>query len=179
MNASKTDESNNDSLYSTTSKNREVRSNKMFHGVRELIKRLKEGHKLSQMYEKYPELLQSVSLEDLVFCGMKIEFTDIGKLEEYILPVDPLLFDCFYYLICPEKDAPTFEDNFDPTWGSTYTEGYNKQNHSLYSRAPVLTLNVLFNHNKNNVYPLYIFFADLISNSKSTKLMTPLNKHRR
>ena len=41
VNASKTDESNDDSLYSTGSKNRAVRSDEMFHGVRELRKWLK------------------------------------------------------------------------------------------------------------------------------------------
>ena len=45
MNASKTDESNKDSLYSTASKNCEVRSDEMFHGVRELRKRSKEDNK--------------------------------------------------------------------------------------------------------------------------------------
>ena len=84
MIASKTDESNNDSLYFTASKNCEVRSNKMFHGVRELRKQLKEDNKLSQMYGKYPELLQSVSLEDLLFCRTKIELTDNSKSKEYI-----------------------------------------------------------------------------------------------
>ena len=176
--AFKTDESNNDSLYSTAPKNREVRSDEMFHGVRELRKQLKEDNKLSQMYAKHPELLQSVSLEDLVFCGTKMEFIDDGKSKEYIPPVDPLLFNCFYYLICPEKDSRTFKDNFDPTWGSTYTEGYNKQNSPL-SRALVSTLDFLYHHNNNIVYSLHILFADFISNSKLTKLMTLLNKHRR
>ena len=175
----KTDESNNDSLYSTAPKNREVRSDKMFHEVRELRKQLKEDNKLSQMYAKHLELLQSVSLEDLVYCGTKMEFTDDGKSEEYIPPVDPLLFNCFYYLIYPEKGARTFEDNFDPTWGSTYTEGYNKQNSPLCSRALVWTLDFLYHHSNNIVYPLHILFADFISNSKPTKLMTLLNKHRR
>ena len=55
-----------------------------------------------------------------------MEITGDGKSEEYIAPVDPLLFNCFYYLTCPEKVAHNFEDNFDPTWGSTYTEGCNK-----------------------------------------------------
>ena len=82
VNASKTDESNNDSLYSTTSKNHEVRSDEMFHGVGELIKRLKKGNKLSQMYGKYPDFLQSFSLEDLVFGETKIEFTDNRKSEK-------------------------------------------------------------------------------------------------
>ena len=95
MIASKTDESNNNSLYFTALKNREVRSNEMFHGVRELRKQLKDDNKLSQMYGKYPELLQSVSLEDLLFCRTKIELTDNGKPKEYIPPVDPLLFNCF------------------------------------------------------------------------------------
>ena len=45
VNASKTDESNKDSLYSTASKNCEVRSDEMFHGVRELRKRSREGNK--------------------------------------------------------------------------------------------------------------------------------------
>ena len=103
--ASKTDESSNDSLYSTASKICKVRSDKMFHVVRELRKRLKEDKKLPQMYGKYPELLQSVSLKNLVFCRTKIEFTDDSKSEEHIPLVDPLLLNCFYYLICPEKDA--------------------------------------------------------------------------
>ena len=111
VNASKTDESNNDSLYSTTSKNREVRSDEMFHEVGELIKRLKEGNKLSQMYGKYTDFLQSFSLEELVFSETKIEFTDDRKSEKHIPPVDPVLLNCFYYLICPEKIAWTFRRN--------------------------------------------------------------------
>ena len=130
------------------------------------------------MYGKHPQLLQSVSLEDLVLCGTKIEFTDDGKSDEYIPPFDRLLFNCIYYLICPEKDARTFRNNFDPTWGSTYTEGYNKQNRPFYIRSLVLTLNVLYHHSKNNVYPSHILVADLISNSKPTKLIALLNKHR-
>ena len=179
VNASRTDESNNDSLYSTASKNREVRNDEMFHKVRELRQRLKEGNKLSQMYGRYPDLLQSVFLEDLVFCETKIELTDDRKSEGYIPLVDPLLFNCFYYLIWPEKDAQILEENFDPTGASAYTEGYNKQNRPLYSRALVLTLDTQYHHNKNNVYSLHVLFANLISNSKSTKLMTLLNKHRR
>ena len=179
VNASRTDESNNDSLYSPASKNHEVRSDEMFHRVRELRERLKEGDKLSQMYGRRPDLLQCVFLEDLVFCETKIELTDDGISEGYIPPVDPLLFKCFYYLIFPEKDARTLEDNFDPTGTSAYTEGHNKQNRPLYSRALVLTLDTQYHHNKNNVYPLRILFADLISSSKPTKLMTLLNRHRR
>ena len=177
--ASKTDESSNDSLYSTASKICEVRSDKMFYVVRELRKWLKEDKKLLRMYGKYPELLQSASLKNLVFCRTKIEFTDDSKSEEHIPLVDPLLLNCFYYLICPEKDARTFEDNFDPTWGSTYTERFNKQNCLLNSRALVFTLDVLYHHNKNNVYPFHILLADLISYLKPTKLMTLLNKHRK
>ena len=118
-------------------------------------------NKLSQMCGKYPKLLRSVSLEDLVFCGTKIEFTGHGKSEEYIPPVDPLLFNCFYYLVYLEKDAQISDDHFDPTWWSTYTEGYNKQNCPLCRWALVLILDVLYHHNKNNVYPLHIIFADL------------------
>ena len=58
--ASKTDESDGDSLNSTTSKYRELRIDEMFHGVRELRKWMKEDSELSEMDEKYPELLQSV-----------------------------------------------------------------------------------------------------------------------
>ena len=46
-------------------------------------------------YGKYPKLLQSVSLEDLVSCGMKIEFTGECKSEEHIPLVDPLLSIAF------------------------------------------------------------------------------------
>ena len=110
---------------STNSKH--IKADEMFHGVMELRKRLKQGNMISDMYGKYPELLQNVTLEDLIFRGMDLKFTDESSQKEFIPSVDPLLFNSFYYMICPEKDAKIFEDNFDPTWGTAYVEGYSKK----------------------------------------------------
>ena len=91
--------------------------------------------------------------------------------------LDPFLFNLFYYLICGNDEAKAFEKRFDPTWAKIFLDGYKTSTISTYTKVAVLTCDVLYHHNKNNVYPLHVLFLDLIANTKPTKLMNLMNQH--
>ena len=57
----------------------------MFHAVVKISERLSEGFKLSDRFGKCPELLQNVTLEDLIFTGINMKFEDSNH-SEYISP---------------------------------------------------------------------------------------------
>ena len=72
------------------------------------------------MYEKYLELLERLTLEQLISRGAIVRFDDENKDPERILTLDPFLFYLFYYLICSNDEAKVFEKRFDPTWGKDF-----------------------------------------------------------
>lgn len=75
----------------------------------------------------------------------------------------------FYYFICTENETKKFESDFNPTSDQTYVEGYSKSSSSFYCRTLILTFDIPYYHNKNNVYPLPILFSDMITNTKPKK----------
>ena len=111
--------------------------------------------------------------------GAIVHFDDENKDPERIPTLAPFLFNLFYYLISSNDETKVFKKRFDPTWGKTFLDRYKTSTISTYTRAAVLTCNVLYHHNKNNVYPLHVLFSDLIANTKPTKLMNLMNQHRR
>ena len=86
----------------------------MFHAALEIRDRLKGGSKVSEMYGKYPELLERLTLEQLISRGAIVHFDDDI---ERIPTLDPFLFNFFYYLICSNDEAKVFKKCFDLTWG--------------------------------------------------------------
>ena len=131
------------------------------------------------MYGKYPELLKRLILEQLISRGAIVYFDDKNKDPERISTLDPFLFNLFCYVICSNDEAKVFEKRFDPTWGKIFLNGYKTSTISTYTRAAVLTCDVLHHHNKNNVYPLHVLFSDLIANTKPTKLVNLMNQIQR
>ena len=79
-----------------TVKKQPVETEEMFHGVTEIKKRLNKGFKISDTYGKYPELLQTLTLKDLIFTDIDVEFEDSDH-SMYIPPVDPPLFNNFLF----------------------------------------------------------------------------------
>ena len=156
-----------------------VTSDEIFHATFEIRSRLKGGSKVSEMYGKYPELLERLTLEQLISRGAIVHFDDKNKDPERISTLDPFLFNLFCYDICSNDEAKVFEKRFDPTWGKTFLDGYKTSTISTYTRAAVLTCDVLYHHNKNNVYPLHVLFSDLIADTKPTKLANLMNQIRR
>ena len=108
-----------------------------------------------------------------------VHLDDENKDPERIPTLGPFLFNLFYYLICSNDEAKVFEKRFDLTWGKIFLDGYKKSTISTYTRAAVLTCDVLYHYNENNVYLLHVLFSDLIANTKPTKLMNLVNQHRR
>ena len=146
-------------------------SDQMFHAALEIRNRLKGGSKVSEMYGKYPELLERLTLEQLISRGAIVHFDDENKDPKRIPTLDPFLFNLFHYLICSNDEAKVFEKRFDLTWGKSFLDGYKTSTISTYTRAAVLTCDVLYHHNMN-LYPLHVvLFSDLIANTKLTKLI--------
>ena len=110
--------------------------------------------------------------------GAIVHFDNENKNPERIPTLDPFLFKLFYYLICSNDEAKVFEKHFDPNWGKIFLEKYKTSTVSTYTRAAVLTCDVLYHLNKNNVYPLHVLFSDLIADVKPTKLTNLMNQHR-
>ena len=80
----------------TSLKKQHVTAKQMFHGVAEISKRLNKGLKLLDKYDKYPELLQTLTIADLIFTGINMKFKILTTLNsDYIPPVNPLLFSMF------------------------------------------------------------------------------------
>ena len=74
------------------SQERNIRAEEMFHSIAEIRRRLKDGSKICDQYAKYPELLSSLLVEDLIFTGAKVRFVSSEKVD-FISPMDPLLFN--------------------------------------------------------------------------------------
>ena len=97
------------------------------------------------MYGRYPETLQTLKLEDLLFTGVKINLDESNE-PEYISPVDPFLFNICYYLFCSDKEAEVFEKTFDPSWCEIYLEGYNDNSMPFYCRIFTKAIKIIFTH---------------------------------
>ena len=72
-----------------------VTSDEIFHTALEIRNRLKRRSKISEVYGKYPELLNRVNLEQLISRGEIVCFDDENKDPERILTLDPFLLTYF------------------------------------------------------------------------------------
>ena len=143
-------------------------ASEVFHIMKEMRTHVATAGKLCDIYATYPELLYSITLDQLLFTGIQVEVE--GTLTE-IPPLDPLLFNFFYYITCSDGDAESFEINFSPECNYIYQESYTSESRIKYSRVMTTVFDILHQRNKDNIYPLQILFSDLIANTNPTKLM--------
>ena len=150
-------------------------ANDFFASVNAIRESIKAASKLCEMYSRYPETLQTLKMEDLIFTGVRV---NSETEDSFIPPVDPLLFNFLFYITCSDKDAKRFQSSFDPTWEKIFVESYTKQSKSFYGRVLSILFNMLHLNNEKNTYPFQILMSDLIANTPPTTLMELLNDHR-
>ena len=143
-------------------------ASELFHIMKAMRSHVATAGRLSDIYARYPELLQSITLDQLLFTGIQVDIN--GTLTE-IPTLDSLLFNFLFYITCSDEDAESFEMNFSPERNYIYQESYTSESRIKYSRVMTTVFDILHQRNKDNIYPLQILFSDLIANTGPTKLM--------
>ena len=138
----------------------------LMHILLEIRSHINDMSKLCEIYARYPELLQELTLEALLF-GQDI-FLPIGYIK--IPEIEPFLSNILFFLTYADQQALEFQYCF-PGWDTIYLEEYTDENMGLYIQTTFMVFDMLHIRKSNNCYPLHMMISDLIASSSPTSLI--------